>query len=157
LEGGMITDLSSNSSALYYNFDSFDQIQVTSGGGDVSVQASGLSINLVTKSGSNVFKGSFNGTFENDTMQGDNVTKALFDAGGNGFLSGNPLHKIGVFSVEAGGPIKKDKVWFWGAYDRQDINVGITNFFNPAGGDFCTGLLTAQRNSQLTGAITYAD
>jgi len=40
LEGGLITDLSSNSSALYYNFDSFDQIQVTSGGGDVSVQAS---------------------------------------------------------------------------------------------------------------------
>ena len=157
LEGGMITDLSSNSSALYYNFDSFDQIQVTSGGGDVSVQASGLSINLVTKSGSNVFKGSFNGTFENDTMQGDNVTKALFDAGGNGFLSGNPLHKIAVYSVEAGGPIKKDKLWYWGAFDRQDINVGITNFFDPNLGTFCQDLITAQRNSQLSGAITYDD
>src|SRR5829696_492179 len=157
LEGGMITDLSSNSSALYYNFDSFDQIQVTSGGGDVSVQASGLSINLVTKSGSNVFKGSFNGTFENDKMQGDNVTKALFDAGGNGFLSGNPLHKIAVFSFEAGGPIKKDKLWYWAAYDRQDINVGITNFFDPGGGAFCNDLITAQRNSQLAGAISYND
>src|SRR4030095_5046511 len=98
LEGGLITDLSSNSSALYYNFDSFDQIQVTSGGGDVSVQASGLSINLVTKSGSNVFKGSFNGTFENDKTQGNNVTKALFDAGGNGFLSGHPGHHLSVDS-----------------------------------------------------------
>jgi carboxypeptidase family protein len=155
LEGGLITDLSSNSSALYYNFDSFDQIQVTSGGGDVSVPASGLSINLVTKSGSNVFKGSFNGTFENDKTQGNNVTKALFDAGGNGFLSGNPLHKIDVVSLEAGGPIKKDKLWFWGAYDRQDINVGITNFFDPAGGDFCNSLITAQRNSQLAGAISF--
>src|SRR3954467_7244392 len=65
LEGGLITDLSSNSSALYYNFDSFDQIQVTSGGGDVSGRAPGLSITLGTKSGSNVLKGSFNGTFEN--------------------------------------------------------------------------------------------
>ena len=155
LEGGLITDLSSNSSALYYNFDSFDQIQVTSGGGDVSVQASGLSINLVTKSGSNVFKGTFNTTFENDKTQGDNVTKALFDAGGNGFLSGNPLHKIGVYSIEAGGPIMKDKLWYWGAYDRQDINVGISNFFDPAGGDFCNSLITAQRNSQLAGAISF--
>src|SRR4029079_17078159 len=136
LEGGLITDLSSNSSALYYNFDSFDQIQVTSGGGDVSVQASGLSINLVTKSGSNVFKGSFNGTFENDKTQSDNVTKALFDAGANGLLSGNTLQKIAVYSIEAGGPIKKDRLWYWGAYDKQDINVGITNFFDPNGGDF---------------------
>ena len=46
LEGGSITDLSSNSSPSYYNFDAFDQIQVTTGGGDVSVQSSGLSINL---------------------------------------------------------------------------------------------------------------
>ena len=157
LEGGMITDLSSNSSALYYNFDSFDQIQVTSGGGDVSVQASGLSINLVTKSGSNVFKGSFNGTFENDKMQNSNVTETLFKAGGNGFLSGNPLHKIAVYSIEAGGPILKDKLWYWGAYDRQDINVGITNFFDPGLGTFCQDLITAQRNSQLAGAITFAD
>ena len=41
----------------YFNFDSFEQIQVTTGGGDVSVQSSGLAINLVTKSGSNKFKG----------------------------------------------------------------------------------------------------
>ena len=31
LEGGSITDLSSNSSSGYFNFDSFDQIQVTTG------------------------------------------------------------------------------------------------------------------------------
>jgi hypothetical protein len=110
LEGGSITDLSSNSSSIYFNFDSFDQIQVTTGGGDVSVQSSGLAINLVTKSGSNVFKGTFNGTFENDKMQSQNVTKELFDAGANGFLSGNPLKRISSYSVEAGGPIKKDRV-----------------------------------------------
>jgi len=157
LEGGSITDLSSNSSALYYNFDSFDQIQVTSGGGDVSVQASGLSINLVTKSGSNVFKGSFNGTFENDKTQSDNVTRALFDAGANGFLSGNPLKRIGVYSIDAGGPIKKDRLWFWGAFDKQDINVGITNFFDATRGAFCQGLITAQKQSQLSAAITFDD
>ena len=94
LEGGSITDLSSNSSSIYFNFDSFDQIQVTTGGGDVSVQSSGLAINLVTKSGSNVFKGTFNATYENDATQGQNVTKELFDSGAGGFLSGNPLQKI---------------------------------------------------------------
>src|SRR5678815_1703384 len=107
LEGGSITDLSSNSSPSYFNFDSFSEIQVTNGGGDVTVQSSGLSINLVTKSGSNVFKGSGVFTFENDKTQANNVSEALFDAGSNGFLSGNPIKRIGVYSVEYGGPILK--------------------------------------------------
>ena len=130
LEGGSITDLSSNSSPSYFNFDSFEQIQVTTGGGDVSVQSSGLSINLVTKSGSNVFKGSAVGTFENDATQGNNVTEELFNAGSNGFLSGNPIKKITNYSVEYGGPIIKNRLWFWGAADKQDINVGVLNFFD---------------------------
>ena len=113
LEGGSITDLSSNSSPSYFNFDSFEQIQVVNGGGDVSVQSSGLSINLVTKSGSNVFKGSAVGTFENDKMQSQNVTRELFNAGSNGFLSGNPLQKIYNISGEVGGPIVKNRLWFW--------------------------------------------
>jgi carboxypeptidase family protein len=155
LEGGSITDLSSNSSSIYFNFDSFDQIQVTTGGGDVSVQSSGLAINLITKSGSNTFKGTFNGTFENDKMQAQNVTKALFDAGANGFLSGNPLKKIAVYSVEAGGPIKRDRLWYWGSVDRQDINVGVTNFFDSSYGSFCSDLITAQKKSQLSSAIAF--
>ncbi len=155
LEGGSITDLSSNSSSIYYNFDSFSEIQVTTGGGDVSVQSSGLSVNLVTKSGSNTFKGTFNTTFENDAMQGNNVTQELFNAGANGFLSGNPLHKIVNYSIEAGGPILKNKLWYWGAADRQDINTGVTNFFDPSKGTFCQGLITAQKQSQLAGAINY--
>jgi hypothetical protein len=157
LEGGSITDLSSNSSPSYFNFDSFSEIQVTNGGGDVTVQSSGLSINLITKSGSNVFKGSSVATFENDATQGNNVTKELFDAGSNGFLSGNPIKRIGVYSVEFGGPIVKNKLWFWGAADKQDINTGVTNFFDATAGQFCQDLIAAQRtgSSALRALVTY--
>jgi hypothetical protein len=150
LEGGSITDLSSNSSALYYNFDSFDQIQVTTGGGDVSVQSAGLAINLITKSGSNVFKGTFNGTFENDSMQGNNVTEELFTQGAGGFLSGNPLNRISVYSIEAGGPLLRDRLWYWGAWDHQDINAGVANFFDPTKGSFCQDLIAAQNARTLS-------
>jgi hypothetical protein len=158
VEGGSITDLSSNSSSIYFNFDSFDQIQVTTGGGDVSVQTSGININLVTKSGSNVFKGTGNATFSNDKMQGDNVTQELFDAGANGFLSGNPLKRIGVYSGEVGGPIVKNRLWWWVAADRQDINAGVTNFFDANAGSFCQELITAQKQSAaaLSGTVTFA-
>jgi carboxypeptidase family protein len=135
LEGGNITDMSSNSSPSYFNFDSFQEIQVVTGGGDVSVQSGGLFINLVTKSGSNVFKGTGTITFENASMQSQNVSEKLFNSAGQGGISGNPLHRIGNYSVEAGGPIKRNRLWYWGSMDHQDINVGITNFFdnnNPA-------------------------
>ncbi len=157
LEGGSITDLSSNSSPSYFNFDSFSEIQVTNGGGDVTVQSSGLSINLVTKSGSNVFKGSAVGTFENDATQNNNVTKELFDAGSNGFLSGNPIKRIAVYSAEYGGPIIKNKLWFWAAADKQDINAGVTNFFDASAGQFCQDLITAQRtgSAALRALVTF--
>jgi hypothetical protein len=155
LEGGSITDLSSNSSPSYFNFDSLEQIQVSNGGGDVSVQSSGLAINLVTKSGSNVFKGTAMMTYENDNMQASNVTEELFNAGANGFLSGAPIQKIAVYSAEYGGPILKDKLWFWGSMDYQDINVGVVNFFDANKGQFCADLVAAQKARNLAGQITY--
>jgi hypothetical protein len=155
LEGGSITDLSSNSSPTYFNFDSFEQIQVVTGGGDVSIQSSGLSINLVTKSGSNVFKGTAVTTFENQSMQSENVTPALFAAGSSGFLSGNPLNKITNNSVEYGGPIMRNRLWFWGAADRQDINAGILNFFDATKGTLCQNLQLAQASGTLAGAISF--
>ena len=155
LEGGSITDLSSNSSPSYFNFDSFEQIQVTTGGGDVSVQSSGLSINLVSKSGSNVFKGTAVGTFENDNMQSNNVSQAQFEAGSNGLLSGNPLQKITNLSAEYGGPIMKNRLWFWAAADRQDINTGVLNFFDASKGAFCQQLATAQKQGALSTVATY--
>lgn len=155
LEGGSVTDLSSNSSASYFNFDSFEQIQVVNGGGDVSVQSSGLAINLVTKSGSNVFKGTAVTTFENDAMQQNNVSRELFNAGSNGFISGAPLSKILVMSGEYGGPIKKNRLWFWAAADKQDIDVGVLNFFDGTKGDLCATLLAAQKAGTLAGTVTY--
>jgi len=158
LEGGSITDLSSNSSPSYFNFDSFDQISVTNGGGDVSVQSSGLSINLVTKSGSNVFKGSAVGTFENDKMQNNNVTETQFALGSGGFLSGAPIKKIYNISGEYGGPIIKNRLWWWAAADKQAINAGVVNYFDRARPE-CVQYADAQRAGTLLtgGSLTYAN
>ncbi|HEX6322871.1 MAG TPA: hypothetical protein VFZ36_04025, partial [Vicinamibacterales bacterium] len=113
--------------------------------GDVSIQSAGLFINLITKSGSNVFKGSAVGTFENDDMQARNVTRELFETGTGGFLSGSPLKRISNVSAEFGGPIVRDRLWFWGAADYQDINVGVLNFFDESAGANCAAYAEAQR------------
>src|SRR5579864_854029 len=135
LEGGNITDMAAGSSPTYFNFDSFQEIQVITGGGDVSVQSAGVFINLITKSGSNVFKGAADVTFENAAMQAQNVTEAQFNStlGSSATgLSGNPLHLVTNYDGDVGGPIKRNKLWFWGSSDYQDINRGVSNFFNTS-------------------------
>ena len=157
LEGGSITDLSSNSSSIYYNFDSFDQIQVTTGGGDVSVQSSGLAINLVTKSGSNVFKGTaIDHLRERQDAVRATSPRSCSTPAPNGFLSGNPLQKIAIYSIEAGGPIVKDRLWFWGSADHQDINVGVAQLLRRQQGRVLRGSGRGTEEAvRWLGAITF--
>jgi hypothetical protein len=133
LDGATITDMAAGSSPTYFDFDSFEEIQVTTAGGDASQEASGVAINFVTKSGSNQLKGSGRFFDANKTFQADNAPAEVIAQGGG---AGNPLKDVHEYGVEVGGPIIKNKAWFWGAISRQSIQVGVLGFLKdgaPAG------------------------
>ena len=65
----------------YYDPTSFQNIQVTTGAQDISLGTSGVSINMVTKSGTNSFSGSFLQTYQGEKTQWDNIDQSLKDAG----------------------------------------------------------------------------
>ena len=59
LDGVDITDMAATgSSPNYYDFDTFEEMTINTGGVDVTQQTGGVGINLVTKSGTDRFKGS---------------------------------------------------------------------------------------------------
>lgn len=127
MDGVDITDMSATgASPIYYDFDMLQEMSVTTGGADASQQTGGVGINFVTKSGTNAFKGSGRLFNTNERFQSDNVTDEIRDAGAG---SGNPIQNINDFGFEVGGPIKRDRLWFWGSYGRQDINVGVVGFY----------------------------
>ena len=129
LDGVDITDMSATgASPIYYDFDMLQEMQVTTGGADASQQTGGVGINFVTRSGTNLFKGSGRYYITDEQFQADNVTDEIRNAGAG---SGNPIQQITDVGVEAGGPIVKDRLWFWGSYGRQDINVGVVGFYLP--------------------------
>jgi hypothetical protein len=133
LDGATITDMAAGSSPTYFDFDSFEEIQVTTAGGDASQEASGVAINFVTKSGSNQLKGSARVFDANKKFQADNAPAEVIAQGGG---AGNPLKDVHEYGVEVGGPIMRDKAWFWGAISRQSIKVGVLGFLKegaPAG------------------------
>jgi len=133
LDGATITDMAAGSSPTYFDFDSFEEIQITTAGGDASQEASGVAINFVTKGGSNKLKGSGRLFDANKRFQSENAPAEVIAQGGG---AGNPLKNVIEYGVEVGGPIVKDKAWFWGALSRQSIKVGVLGFLKagaPAG------------------------
>jgi hypothetical protein len=130
VDGGNITDMAASSSSLYFDFDAFEEIQIQTGGSDASVQSSGVSINLVTRSGGNTLRGSSRFYVVDNNLQGSNVTDEL-RAQGAGF--GNPVKNIKDYGFEIGGPIMKNKMWYWGSAGLNDIEVGVVGFTNPGG------------------------
>ncbi len=133
LDGATITDMAAGSSPQYYDFDSFEEIQISTAGGDASQEAAGVAINFITKSGSNQFRGSGRVYSADKRFQSLNTPPEVAAQGGG---AGNPLKNVAEYGFEAGGPIKKDKAWFWGAASKQEIRVGTLGFLKagaPAG------------------------
>jgi hypothetical protein len=102
------------------------EMQVTTGGADASQQTGGVGINFVLRSGTNRFKGSGRLYNVNDRFEADNVTDAIRQQGAG---SGAPIQNINDFGFEVGGPIMRDKLWYWGSYGKQDVKVGVVNFY----------------------------
>lgn len=121
----------------YYDFDSFEEIQVTTGGQDPAIATGGVVINFITKRGGNSWSGQGSGYFDNDSLQTDNVDS---DLQAQHFAKANGIDKIYEYGGDIGGPIMKDKAWIWGAYRKQDITTHTA-----------TVLLHNQRNTALNG------
>jgi hypothetical protein len=129
LDGVDITDMSATgASPSYYDFDAFQEMTINTGGVDVTQQTGGVGINLVTKSGSDRFRGSGRFYRTNDKFESNNITD---DQRRQGASSGNPIQDIQDYGFEAGGPIKRGRAWAWGSFGKQDIDVGVINFFQP--------------------------
>lgn len=119
MDGVTITDFSSESSPGYYDFDAFEEINITLGGADVTVQGAGIQMNLVSRRGGN--NTSIGGRFfftDGDKFQADNLTDALRD---EGVVGTNRIRVIKDFGFNAGGPLVQDKAWWWLSYGVQDI------------------------------------
>src|SRR5436190_356102 len=64
LDGIVITDMAAiGSSPTYFTFDTFDEVNFSTGGNDVRMATGGVGIGLVTKRGTNQFHGSANENF----------------------------------------------------------------------------------------------
>jgi hypothetical protein len=125
LDGVVITDTTSGgASPAYFDFDAFDEINVSTGGGDLKVQTGGVGLNFVTKRGTNAFHGSLRGFLSNHDLESNNLPADLKgDPLLNGGDKGDHIQQIFDWGADLGGPLLKDRLWFWASFGKNDIRL----------------------------------
>jgi hypothetical protein len=132
----------------------------------------GLVINMISKSGGNSLSGSAGYTVQPFSWNGNNATEDRQEG-----VVGTPgTRKVDQFDASLGGPIKKEKIWIFGAYrrafidstvDRSPADVQAFQAFAPdLVGNFPANLLHSHQpfvkvttkvaaNHQLVGVVQY--
>ncbi len=124
MDGVAITDMAAlGSTPTYYDFDMFQEMQVTTGGADVQSATPGVQLNMVLKSGSNTVHGSSRYYFENEDLQSNNMPDDLAASIGGKSGKGNRTDQYKDYGVELGGPIMKDRLWAWGAIGKTHVDI----------------------------------
>jgi hypothetical protein len=123
VDGVNLTDMSAlGSSAAYYDFDMFQEMQVITGGGDASIAGAGAHLNMITKRGTNDVHGSARVYGVDERFQSNNIPDEAAEQA-TPVTSGNYIQSLQDYGAEVGGPVWRDHIWLWGAYGRDQINL----------------------------------
>jgi Carboxypeptidase regulatory-like domain/TonB dependent receptor len=118
---------------FFGDYNTYEQVQVSAAAKGAEAQSPGVTLSFVIKSGSNNFSGMYLLAWQDGAFQDDNVTPELraagFDPGDNKFTRYNDI------SLDLGGPILRDKLWFYGAYGYNYSGLFIPGFISEASGE----------------------
>ena len=110
----------------YYIPSAFENIQVSTGAQDIAIGTGGVLINMVTKSGTNSYKGEALQTYQSKGTQGTNVDDTLLQAGFR--PDSNSTELISNSNFQLGGPILKNRMFFFGSVNYQATHVNVPGF-----------------------------
>jgi Carboxypeptidase regulatory-like domain len=134
-----------------HNEGFFQEVTVQTAALGSEVATGGVRVNLVPKDGGNTFSGTEFFAFANHGMQSSNLTPQLSALG---VTSGDAVKRLWDSSITLGGPLKRDRLWFFGAFrDVGNRNI-VANAFMPDGSpgifDQTVLNLTARMTYQLS-------
>jgi hypothetical protein len=121
---GMIWD------QTYGDFGTYEEAQITTAAKGADAMNPGLTMNLVVKSGSNTFKGLGSANYQSGDFQGKNISPELLS---KGYAPGtNKFTKYVDYYAEVGGPILKDRLWFYASHRDASSGNLIPGFISLA-------------------------
>ncbi len=131
LNGVNVTDPGAVGASLaYYTFDSFEEVEVSIAGHRAEVPTPGVFLNIVTRKGGNDFAGSGAFFWEHERFQSENLDDALR---ARGVGQANRLKRLLDGSADLGGPVVRDRAWFYLSASRFRVEPYLPGFFLESG------------------------
>ena len=122
LADGVDTTEGEAGTGFYFDYYSIEEFTTTAAGADVEMTAPGSLVMMTMKSGGNDFSGLFHGDYEPGSFVGDN-TDADLEARG---YTGNPNLLFFETHADLGGPIVRDRAWFYAFYNHFRIDKAVS-------------------------------
>ena len=124
IDGLNTTGIEVGTEAKQLNFEFIEEIEVKTGGLPAEYgRMTGGILNVLTKSGGNTFKGDLFGYYEGGGLQSDNSTASDRPAT---TTTVTDIDSRWDFGGDLGGYLVKDKVWFFGAYNRTNRTDNVS-------------------------------
>jgi hypothetical protein len=126
LDGVLVSNFASNNAAGgYSDYSTFEETQAGGIAKGAEVPLRGASLGVIVKSGGNAFHGSgyFGGT--SNRLEGTNLDSTLIAQG----LTGSVKQTQWDASLDLGGRIVRDKLWFYVAGRSRQLNLDIPGVY----------------------------
>lgn len=114
---------------FYYDYGSFEEVQVVTASHDVEVATPGVYVNMVTKRGSDRFSAWLSAYYQSEETQSDNVTDELRAQG----IEKTGFDFLQDFSAQVGGPLLSDRLRFFSSGRIWRIHRFVPGFVDENG------------------------
>jgi Carboxypeptidase regulatory-like domain len=119
-----------NQTGFYFNDGLMEEISYQTSSLPAEAPVGGVQINMIPRDGGNVYRGSLFATGGNGDMQSNNLDDDLVRLG---FLARNRVKSVYDVNVTYGGPIQRDRLWFFATYRIWSANNFLGNTFDSSG------------------------
>jgi Carboxypeptidase regulatory-like domain len=120
LDGVDTRDPEGGTAWTFFNYNIIDTVEVGGLGQPAEYGGfSGAVVNTITKSGGNAYSSLAEFRYTNKDLRGDNITSEIKKE--NPTLLAAGVDKLNDYTVQLGGPLKRDKAFFFGSIQRYSI------------------------------------
>jgi hypothetical protein len=112
--------------AVTVNDATVQEVSLETGGFSAESELGGVRGNVIPKDGGNQFTGLFSAAFTESSLQSDNLTS---DLQARGLKAVDRVNYIYDVNPASGGPLRRDKLWFFAAYRQWETNQYIAGLY----------------------------
>src|SRR5262245_55897297 len=129
---GINTTEGTGGAGFYFDYASLEEAFLGTSGQSAEMPNPGVQSQFIARSGGNQFQGEYHLDWYNNSLQGSNLPSEYIvpTAFNNSPIRAhsNEIQRYYDHDINAGGPIKRDRLWYFATYRRQFNAVAQPNF-----------------------------